>query len=245
MAIKGVTFDWWGTIAAIPNASETSAMRELRIARLQGRLRKRGIALEQHALFEAYDRQTETLEDAWSHHRELTPSDQVDAFLGFAGIDSREGGIGEAVSEAFGGAILERRPTLFPNVRETLESLTRQGFAIGLISNTGRSWGRYLTDLQEAWGIGRYVRVRAYSDEHGVRKPDARIFDATLSGLGLTPPEVVHVGDDVIADIAGAKARGMRAVWFDTGSWPAATTDQADAEIHDHRELLSILGGWH
>ncbi len=57
----------------------------------------------------------------------------------------------------------------------------------------------------------------------GVGKPDARIF-AHLSRLaGVDPIDIVHVGDDPLADVIGATRAGMQAVWLnrDARPWPA------------------------
>jgi len=241
MLLKGATFDWWGTIAVIPSTEENAAMRDLRIARLEAAFRKIGVRVERLVLLRAYDRQGELLEEAWAHHREPSPEQQVHAFLRFARIDPRDARVAAAVGEAIGGAILVRPPGLFPHVRETLDALKGRGLSIGMISNTGRTWGRYLTKAQEALGIGPHFDVRVYSDEQRVRKPDRRMFDVALAGLRLKPPEVVHIGDVVDADIDGAKAVGMRAIWFNTGFWPEAKADRADAEVHDHGELPTAL----
>lgn len=242
MTIRGVTFDWWGTIAQIPPPSEAGALRALRIARLEERFQTTGIPFDRASIGSAYDRQGDLLETAWTAHREVDPQEQIEAFLRLADIESRDPRTIDAVAESFGGAILLRPPALSPHAAETLERLDGLGIAIGLISNTGRTWGRYLTPLQEALGIGRFFRARTYSDEHRIRKPDPRIFRAALASLGLPPEEVVHIGDDVVADIAGAKEVGMGAVWFDTGFWRGASTDRADATIRDMREFPPALG---
>jgi putative hydrolase of the HAD superfamily len=77
-----------------------------------------------------------------------------------------------------------------------------------------------------------------------VRKPSGLIFERTLAALKLPPEEVVHVGDDVDADVAGARLAGMRSVWYDTGSWKGAATKDADAVIHAWRELPDAIRGW-
>jgi putative hydrolase of the HAD superfamily len=244
MAIRGVTFDWWGTIAVIPAKSDSGAMRSLRMARLEEVFRARGIRVARSALLEAYDRQGELFEAAWAQHREMEPSDQIREFLRFAGLRGEDAGLVSAVGEALGAAIVARPPRLFSDLEATLKALAARGLAIGLISNTGRSWGRYLTEVQEAAGIGRYFRARVYSDELQLRKPDPRMFEAALRGLALRADEVVHIGDDVVADVAGAKAVGMRAIWFNTGFWEDAKTDRADAEIRGHAELPPLLEAW-
>ncbi|MCI4371746.1 MAG: HAD family hydrolase [Thermoplasmata archaeon] len=244
MALKGVSFDWWGTIAVIPPQPETEALRDLRVARLEHVLRREKLPTERGVLFHAYDRQTEILEAAWAQGREPSPEQQVHTFLRFARIDPRNPNTVAAVGDAIGGAILDRLPSLFSGIRETLAALKERRLAIGLISNTGRTWGRYLTKVQEALGIGPPFDVSVYSDERRVRKPDRRMFDAALAGFRLKPAEVVHIGDDVTADVAGAKAAGMRAIWFNTGYWKGASTDRADAEIRNHAELPALLEAW-
>ena len=239
--IEAVTFDWWGTIAMVPGRDADGTMRELRISRVEELLRGRGVECDRAVLYRAYDQQGDLLDDAWANQRELTPSEQIQAFLQFAGFAGTAPEISDAVADAFGGAILARPPSLFPHIREVLRMLKGQGFAIGLISNTGRSWGRYLTRLQGALGIQDFFDVRVYSDELRMRKPDAKMFEAALREFGCRPEEAVHIGDDVTADIAAAKAVGMHAVWFNTGFWPGAATDRADGEIRDHADLPQVL----
>lgn len=241
MAIRGVTFDWWGTIAVIPPREDAAVLRDLRISRLEARLREAGVRLERPVLVDAYERQGKVLEEAWALHRDLSPDEQVHTFLRFAGLGPDDPGLAAAVGEALGGAILDRRPTIFPDLQAAMAAVSARGLTIGLISNTGRSWGRYLSALQEDLGIGRYFRSRSYSDELGLRKPQPGIFRAALSGLGLAPEEVVHIGDDVIADVVGGAGIGMRTIWFNTGAWPGASTNRADAEMHGHAELPRVL----
>ena len=45
-------------------------------------------------------------------------------------------------------------------------------------------------------------------------KPQPRIFGIALARLGCTAAETVMVGDTWANDIAGARAAGVRAVWF-------------------------------
>ena len=50
-------------------------------------------------------------------------------------------------------------------------------------------------------------------DELGIAKPNSRFFDFVRRDF--LPNEVLHVGDDIIADIQGATAAGIRAVLVD------------------------------
>jgi putative hydrolase of the HAD superfamily len=59
--------------------------------------------------------------------------------------------------------------------------------------------------------------------EFGVGKPDPRIFHAAASSTGFTAQEVLHIGDDVALDVAGALAVGMQTAWVNR----AGTADSA------------------
>ncbi len=248
--IEGVTFDWWNTVA-LTTADQDRRLRELRIERLRRAVA--GLHGTDEDLLRAYDRQTALLQGDWARNVDLHPEEQIAAFLGFAGLDGGDAALSATVSEAFGGALMEIPPALFPHVAETLEALKTEGYAVGLVSNTGRTWGRYLRKVQDRLGIGRFFDVRVFSDEVGIRKPERGIFETALEGLGLPPERVAHVGDDVDADVAGAKALGMRAVWFNTGRKGHRTgygdgadgvAHRADAEVHDHAEIPALVRGW-
>jgi len=241
--IRGITFDWWHTLAETPWPDFDERMRRLRVERIHAGLASLGLPLPEAALYRAYDLHTDHLVSRWKEHIDPLPAEQVDAFLHLAELDGEESAR-SIVERAFGEAIQEKLPILYPHVREVLARLKADGYAIGLVSNTGRTWGRFLRPIQDAFGIGRFFDARVFSDEVGASKPDARIFEVALEALGLPPGEVVHVGDDVEADVAGAMGLGMRAVWFNTGLWAGAKGDGADAEIADHADLPGVLARW-
>jgi len=246
MTIKGVTFDWWGTVVEIPAVRDIydEQMREIRVDRAAEALEAAGLPLNRTLLSRAYDAQTDLLLRTWNDLRDLSVEEQTRVYLRFLGVDEGREDLLRMLQEAFGSAIEFRLPALHPEIGETLRALRDRGYRTGLISNTGRTGGRFLRPVQDRLGIGESFDVRIFSDEVGVRKPDQAIFQAALDELSLAAHEVVHVGDDVVADVAGAKSIGMRAVWFNTGFWQDAKTDRADAEIRGHPELPQLLEKW-
>lgn len=250
--IKGVTFDWWHTIAETPWPDFDAHMRKIRVERIREAFSDRGLVVEADVLYRAYDRHTELLIAKWKQRVDLNGEEQLRAFLELAGLDAADADLLDALAASFGDAIRSKLPVLYPHVSAVLASLKRSGYKVGLISNTGRTWGRFLRPIQDDLGIGKYFDDRVFSDEIGVRKPEAAIFEAALEHLGLRPGEVVHVGDDLEADVGGSKALGLRAVWFDVGhdsehavhDPSAPGTALPDAAIHDHRELLGVLDRW-
>ncbi|WP_406099187.1 HAD family hydrolase [Streptomyces sp. NBC_01013] len=91
----------------------------------------------------------------------------------------------------------------YPDAAEVLASLRDRGVAIGVVSNIG--WD--LRPVFRAHGLDAYVKAYVLSFEHGVQKPDARLFHTACTLLGHHPTDVVMVGDDRHAD-AGAAALG-------------------------------------
>ena len=76
-------------------------------------------------------------------------------------------------------------------------------------------------DLQRI-GIADRFTVFVTAREAGHSKPDAPIFHATCTRMGLAPHEVLHVGDDPLLDIVGAARAGMRTCWINRrdAKWP-------------------------
>jgi len=72
-----------------------------------------------------------------------------------------------------------------------------------VVSNIG--WD--LRPVFRAHGLDPYVDAYVLSYEHGVQKPDARLFKTACAALGVEPGDVLMVGDDRRAD-GGAAALG-------------------------------------
>jgi putative hydrolase of the HAD superfamily len=69
-------------------------------------------------------------------------------------------------------------------------------------------------DKLKLCGLEPFVHALIVSERVGVSKPDPAIFTAALEAVGCRANEAVMVGDSWIADIAGARAAGIRPVWF-------------------------------
>ncbi|MDX3355209.1 HAD-IA family hydrolase [Streptomyces sp. ME01-24h] len=91
----------------------------------------------------------------------------------------------------------------YPDTLEVLEELRRRGVPVAVVSNIG--WD--LRPVFRAHGLAELVDAFVLSFEHGVKKPDPRLFRIACEGLGLPPERVVMVGDDRRAD-GGAATLG-------------------------------------
>ena len=76
-------------------------------------------------------------------------------------------------------------------------------------------------------GVDSFVDELVVSEEVGVAKPDARVFEAALSRLGGTPDEAVMIGDSWSSDILGATGLGIRAIWLNRYDRPCPDSSLA------------------
>lgn len=81
-------------------------------------------------------------------------------------------------------------------------------------------------------GLDQWVDALVVSEEAGVSKPDPRIFAIALERLGCSAHEAVMVGDSWVADVAGARAAGLRAIWFNPLRHPRPGPLSGVAELH-------------
>ncbi|ELP63585.1 HAD family hydrolase [Streptomyces turgidiscabies] len=93
---------------------------------------------------------------------------------------------------------------------EVLGSLRERGISVGVVSNIG--WD--LRPVFRAHGLDRYVDAYVLSYEHGIQKPDPRLFEVACDALAVVPRDVLMVGDDRHAD-GGAAALGCAVHFVD------------------------------
>ncbi|MEV0209144.1 HAD-IA family hydrolase [Streptomyces sp. NPDC050788] len=98
----------------------------------------------------------------------------------------------------------------YPDAPEVLRALRERGIGIGVVSNIG--WD--LRPVFREHGLDRYVDTYVLSYEHGIQKPDPRLFTVACEALGADPRLTLMVGDDRRAD-GGASALGCRVHFVD------------------------------
>ena len=121
--------------------------------------------------------------------------------------------------------------------RKVLLQLKEQ-FPMVLVSNF---YGNISTVLQEFSLDGLFQHI-VDSAVVGVRKPDPRIFTLGVEALGLSPSEVVVVGDSIDKDIIPARQAGCHTVWFRGEGWTDDPVDESQAEhiINSLAELVEM-----
>lgn len=101
---------------------------------------------------------------------------------------------------------------LLDGALDLLVALGALGVARVVVSNNVRSEQEgKLTRL----GLAPHLEGLVVSADHGITKPDPRLYAIALSVAGAAAPEAVHFGDAWENDVLGALGAGIRAVWLD------------------------------
>jgi putative hydrolase of the HAD superfamily len=127
------------------------------------------------------------------------------------------------------------KTNLFPHAHETLAYLKGK-YTLHLISNGFKESTE--TKINNT-NIIKYFDQVIISEVVGVNKPDKAIFEYALRIAGATKDESLMIGDSIEADIRGALAFGMDAIYFN----PFNVEKPADvpAQITHLKELTLLL----
>lgn len=106
----------------------------------------------------------------------------------------------------------QRQITLFPEAIGVLESLRAASVRLALLTNGHPKEQR---PKIERFGLAAYFDCIIIEGEFGIGKPHQDVFRHALETVKASPAEAWMVGDNLVADIAGAQSLGIHAVWRD------------------------------
>ena len=95
-----------------------------------------------------------------------------------------------------------------PEVLESLHSLKKRGYRLGLISDCGPSVPLLFPNSP----LARFIDVPVFSCEERIKKPSSSIYQRTCQRLAIAPQECIYVGDGSSQELTGAAEAGMRPV---------------------------------
>ena len=124
------------------------------------------------------------------------------------------------------------------DTEETLKALHKK-YKLGVISNFAIP--ECVLKLLKTSGINELFDVVVVSGAVNKRKPSQEIFKSTLKLMNLCADEAVFVGDTIDADIEGAKAVGMKAIYIERRVQKASEKFSPDQTIKRLSELPSVL----
>jgi putative hydrolase of the HAD superfamily len=99
----------------------------------------------------------------------------------------------------------------YPEVVEVVETLGRQGYRLGIISN----WSWNLRQRVAQVRLDGYFEIVWASAYAGCNKPHPGIFSQVLAQMGIAPDCTLYVGDSYRHDVVGARNAGLEVVLLD------------------------------
>jgi putative hydrolase of the HAD superfamily len=97
------------------------------------------------------------------------------------------------------------------DVPAALATLRAHDLQLAVVSNFDARLG----PLLDALGVARLVDAIVHSSAAGAAKPAPEIFRLALERLGTAADATLHVGDDPVADVHGARRAGLRSALID------------------------------
>lgn len=132
-----------------------------------------------------------------------------------------------------------RTVTVYPDARSLIDALETRNVRWGIASNSD-------ADVMDALLSEHDLRPHfvVTSESAQAYKPSPTLFRALVAAAGVPAPDIVHVGDSWTADVEGAAAAGIPAVWLRRpGGLPKTGTARALAEVEDLTRVLPWVSG--
>lgn len=127
--------------------------------------------------------------------------------------------------------------TLYPEVLSVLATLKRRRIPCGVVSNAPPSLLACLVRL----GVAEFFDPIVVSADVGAMKPEPTIFEFALERAQVAPEECLFL-DDLPANVAGARALGLRAVHVRRSYTSLAPSDDTLA-ISSLEAVLRVIDG--
>jgi putative hydrolase of the HAD superfamily len=181
---------------------------------------------EYHARYGEFVEDSETVRDL-----------RADCFAALAEAAGRDPATGRAVADAYAAERDHTAVRPFPGALEAIEALS-DDHRIGMVTNGGPRMQR---QKLAALGIDEAFETVVHGGYDAPSKPDPEPFHRALSDLDVPPERAVHVGNSSHADVPGAKAAGLRAVWFTGGEvgGDAIPDPEPDYRLDSMRDLTT------
>lgn len=141
----------------------------------------------------------ERIEEYWRTYHSV--------MLGRLGLEARREMLDRILASQFAADAWEPYPDVVP----MLAAVRAMGVTIGVVSD----WGSNLRGILAELELDRFFAFVLPSGAVGVAKPNPAFYRLALEKADVDPADALMVGDSYRADVRGAWAAGMDAVWLD------------------------------
>ena len=234
MIIEAITFDFWNTLA---NDSAPVKVREMSAMRMVKLLKEEGFTVERGNMLEAF---AECRQLCYFYQEEkgidYTPKEQLDWIMDRFEIKPGPT-LWNGLFDAYTTTLLDVPPVFVGGLEGILKELAER-FKLAIICNTGRTPGWVVRKLLHDHGLEHYFNALIFSNEVGVAKPNPYIFEIAARMLEVNPSSILHIGDHILTDVAGATWAGFRAGWYN----PSRVDKEVECDIilKDFADVLRI-----
>ena len=119
----------------------------------------------------------------------------------------------------------------FPDVQDSLRRLKEKGLLLGVLSQKPHA---ALAGSLEKYNLARYIDVVTGCEDAPAHKPDPNGLLVSVKALGLTPEDVLFIGDHLV-DQETARAAGMDFSAMLRGNTPREQFDSGFVKQFYHR----------
>jgi HAD superfamily hydrolase (TIGR01549 family) len=154
-------------------------------------------------------------------------------WLNSLGLDPSQAAVLQKLSDQIGFGSESILFKLYEDVVPALDRLSAMGIRLAVLSN----WDYTLHKSLRGAGIYERFDLVVASLEHGVEKPDPRLFKQLTDHFEVAPNHILHIGDNPIDDLEGAIASGMRGALIDR-----SRPHSEEPWLHDLRMVEEAFG---
>ena len=205
--ITAIGFDLFETLVTVENLR-----REEAVGRLMQSLKSSGLAIADEAFFPIYRTAARRFMEAAQHDGKETHNRfWVSTALQELGheVQADDPRIALAVETYFSAFVDYAAP--IPGTVEMLATLKGK-YRLGLLSNLTHAPAALR--IIDKLGMTSFFDAVVVSGQLGYRKPHPRVFLALLDQLGTPKEQTAFVGDNLEADIHGARQMGIQPIWM-------------------------------
>ena len=167
------------------------------------------------------------------HHISLFRQSFIERLLLHHGVPGGEAE--SAASEAFAAFLSQRhKVVLYDNAQSVLNTLGRH-FQLGALTNGN-------ADVRKT-EIGSCFDYAWRAEEFGLSKPDPALFHHAFEEAGVSPGEVIHIGDCHDNDVSGAISAGAKAIWFTPDGGTSEIASEVVKELSELPAAIERLTG--
>lgn len=209
--MKGIIFDFWGTLAE--NGTYSPMKQTYKILRVRLPFSPFVVKFERIFMTKKFPSKADAFKEVCKEFNVQIKDFVIDKLVGL-----------------WNKNMLLAQP--YDETEEVLKKLKEKGIKLALVTNSPE---QSIEPVLEKFDLAKYFDVILLSFEEGLLKMDKELYEKAVKELGLEKEDVVVVGDSVQSDIKGAQNAGLRGVLIDRRN----TRDFPD-KILNLKELLEV-----